>query len=158
MKLYIMRHGHSPSLLEAKVASDSDRPLSAKGQADARKAVKALLAKGGKPGLILHSPLRRAVETAKAAAEAAGIPPSSVEVYEPLSNVLGGPELFAQLEKRLAGVEEALLVGHQPQIGELAAYLAEGRFSFSPAGVAGLELKGSQAARLWSYNPEDLPG
>ena len=117
--------------------------------------VELLSRRGGRPSLILHSPLRRAEETAK---EAASVfkPAPPLERFLPLSNVIGGPELLALLRERLAQVEEALIVGHQPQLGELAALLAKSLFTISPGGLIALDLAREGAEVAWSRNPEEL--
>lgn len=154
MKLYVMRHGHSPTVQEAGVKSDVDRPLSDKGHADARSQAKRLLDKGARPGLILHSPLRRAVETAGEAASVLGV---EARAFEPLSNELGPDALAAQLAPVLAERGELLIVGHQPQVGELAAWLSAQAVDFKPAAVAAFELQDAPAPRkaalLWSAPP-----
>lgn len=157
MKLYILRHGHAPGLSEAKVASDAERPLSEVGRADVRSAVQEILRRGGRPSLILHSPLRRAADTAR---EAAAIlkPAEGTEMFPPLANELPGPLLWDRLRERCAKTSEVLAIGHQPQLGELAACLAGTSFAIKTAGLVALELEpgpnGSTMA-LWSRNPEE---
>jgi len=149
--LYLMRHGHSPTCAEARVKTDAMRPLSDKGRADARRAAEAVLKRGGRPALILHSPLLRAVQTAAAAAAALKAP---AEAFVPLDNTLPPQEVLDALRKRAAGVEEVLAVGHQPQIGELAALLTGRSFEFRPAGMVAVEC-GAEPRALWSLSPED---
>lgn len=150
-KLYLMRHGHSPTSAEAGVRTDALRPLSDKGRADARRVAEALLKRGGRPALILHSPLLRAVQTAAAAAAALKSP---VEAFVPLDNTLPPQEVLAALQKRADGVDEVLAVGHQPQIGELAALLTDQAFEFRPAGLVAVEL-GPRPRALWSLSAEE---
>ena len=153
MKLYLLRHGHAPSASEAGVATDFERPLSELGRADVRRSAERLLERGGRPRLILHSPLLRAVQTAALAKDVLG-PAQGAEAFGPLSNAAAAPELFAALQKRLSGVPETLLVGHQPQLGELAAFLANQVLELRPAGLIALEIKPEAgAAVLWTANP-----
>ena len=155
MKLYVMRHGHSPSTAESGVASDADRPLSVQGREDARAQARALTQSGGKPALILHSPLRRAVETAAEVSSTLG---ASARAFPPLSNQLGAEDLAQALAQPLAAAGELLIVGHQPQVGELSAWLVGRLLDFQPASLAALELDGSLSAGaarlLWTGNPE----
>lgn len=152
MKLFVMRHGHSPSVTEAGVATDAERPLSERGHRDAR--AQALRLKDAKPALILHSPLRRAVETAQEAAAALGV---EARPFEPLSNQLGPKELAEELAGPLARTGALLIVGHQPQVGELCAFLSNRLFDFKPAGIVALEtpaaLKQKSASWVWAENP-----
>lgn len=149
-----MRHGHSPTPAEAGVKTDALRPLSEQGRADARRMAEALLQRGGRPALILHSPLLRAVQTAAAASAALETPG---EAFAALDNTRPAQDVLAALEKRGAGVEEVLAVGHQPQIGELATLLTGETFEFRPAGLVAVEL-GPEPRALWSLNADEAGG
>ncbi|MBI3548370.1 MAG: histidine phosphatase family protein [Elusimicrobia bacterium] len=152
MIIYVMRHGHSPSVTEAGVLSDAERPLSDRGKADVRRMVRQLLEKGGSPSAVFTSPLTRAMETAAVAAEVLRLkdPP---RVYAPLSNQISGAELFLAFRKDFKGAQ-ALIVGHQPQVGDMISAVTAKRVDFKPAGIAAIDAKGaSQAGLLWSINP-----
>ncbi|HVE12784.1 MAG TPA: histidine phosphatase family protein [Elusimicrobiota bacterium] len=154
MKIYLMRHGHSPSALEAGVESDAERPLSKRGREDARRAARHLLARGARPALILVSPLLRARATAaEAAAELRPAPPE--RVFTPLDNRVSGAELLPLLLAE-ADAEEVLVVGHQPQLGDAVQSLLDREFHFQPAGVAALECSRGTARLLWAANPQDI--
>ena len=156
MKLYLLRHGHARSALEAGVSGDGERPLSEMGREDVRRMVRFLAEKGGRPVLILHSPLRRAAQTAAEAAEILK-PAQGLEAFGPLSNKISGEELCACLLRRAEGLAEVLAVGHQPQLGELAEHLSGTSFSLRPGGAICLEVAGDGAASLlWACNPEEL--
>lgn len=156
LKLYLLRHGHSPTAAEAGVDSDAERPLSERGRAGVRKTVGELLARGGKPALVLHSPLTRAAQTAEVA-EGLIHAPKGRRAFDPLANVLPPNELADALAPELDAARELLAVGHQPQLGELAALLSGQVFELKPGGLIALELGGSaRAAALWSCNPGDL--
>ncbi|MBI4349512.1 MAG: histidine phosphatase family protein [Elusimicrobia bacterium] len=152
MKFFVLRHGKSPSAAEAGVRHDAERPLGEQGREDVRAASREILAKGGAPALILHSPLRRAVQTA---AEAAGIlkPAGGVRAFEPLANQMTGEALFDHL-LRECGDQEFLAVGHQPQLGEMIAYVTGQVVELRPGGLVALSTddKG-KAVLLWSKNP-----
>ena len=152
--MYLMRHGHAPTTAEAGVKKDALRPLSPRGREDARRMAEELRRRGGKPALILHSPLTRAVQTA---AEAAAVlaPKKGVETFEILDNTRPAEEVARAIEERGAAVEEVLAVGHQPQLGEIAALLGRSLFAINPAGIVALETDPETRA-LWSLNPEDL--
>ncbi|OGR57411.1 MAG: phosphohistidine phosphatase SixA [Elusimicrobia bacterium GWA2_69_24] len=156
MKLYVLRHGKSPSSAEARVTSDFDRPLAAEGRDAVRKAASFLAAKGARPALILASPLVRAQQTA---VEAAGrlVPKPAVRTYPPLENQMSGMDLFRHLsEEELP--PEVILVGHQPQLGDLASYLTGKYFSLKPGGLIAVQTDGKgKAELLWSANPSDYP-
>ncbi len=152
-RLYLMRHGHALSTNEAGVAKDSLRPLSDAGRADARLMAREIVKRGGKPGLILHSPLRRAVETAGEAASV--LKPAGLEAFLPLDNTRPADEVRAELAERGAAVDEVLAVGHQPQVGEIAALLGDAIFEMSPATIVAVELE-PEPRVLWTARPEQL--
>ncbi|MBI4678622.1 MAG: histidine phosphatase family protein [Elusimicrobia bacterium] len=155
MKLYLLRHGHAVSALEAKVASDAQRPLSGQGLQDVGRMARFLADRGTAPAVILHSPLKRAAQSAAEAARAWPSPPPT-EPFEPLSNTLGPEDLLARFLERTAGLSEVLAVGHQPQLGEFAQFLTGASFGLRPGGVIALETGDGKARRLWAFNPEDL--
>lgn len=147
-----MRHGHALTPAEAGVKSDALRPLSDKGRRDARRMAEEILRRGGRPSLVLHSPLLRAVQTASIAALASS---AAGETLLLLDNTRPAPEALAALERRAAGVDELLAVGHQPQVGELAALLAGEAFEIRPAGVVAVEW--TPRPRLsWTLNVDEL--
>jgi phosphohistidine phosphatase len=151
-RLYLMRHGHSPSTQEAGVPKDALRPLSDQGRLDARFMAAELSRRGGSPLLILHSPLLRAVQTA---AEMAKVlkPASGVEVFAALDNTKPAEEVERALAARGASVDEVLAVGHQPQVGEIAALLGKTLFEMRPAAIVAIELYPSVRI-LWASSPE----
>lgn len=149
-RLYLMRHGHAPSTQEAGVAKDALRPLSERGRADARRAAAEIARRGGAPRLILHSPLLRAAQTA---AEAASELKAALEVFRPLDNTLPAEEAYAAVAERAADAEEVLAVGHQPQVGEIAALLGRALFDMPPAAVVAVEFA-PEPRVLWTLGPE----
>lgn len=153
MKLYVMRHGHSLGVAEAKVAGDAERPLSEKGREGVGRTMRGLIRRGGKPSLVLHSPLKRAAQTALAAAEL--LKPSTIELFRPLANILSAAELLVSLQQRCAGVSEALAIGHQPQVGELTLLLCGDIHEFLPGTLVAFELEGQAARFLWTCGPDD---
>ncbi len=156
MKLYLLRHGHALSASEAGVASDCERPLSRAGQDDVRKIVSHLASLGAKPVLILHSPFKRAIETAALAA-AVLKPARGTEAFFPLSNELPAGDLAAALQRRCDGLDEVVAVGHQPQMGELILALSRAIFNLRPGGTVTLEINPEGPATfLGGCNPEEL--
>lgn len=155
MKLYILRHGHAPSTAEARVATDAERPLSDRGRANAQKSADALAERGAKISLLLHSPLVRAAQTAAIAAKR--LQPPRDEVFQPLANELPADELLKRLSKPLSDAGELLIVGHQPQLGELAALLTGKILDLRPSGLIALDIPsdGAKASVLWTFHPED---
>ena len=153
-RLYLMRHGHSPSTTESGVAKDALRPLSEKGRAHTRLIAAELTRRGATPSLILHSPLIRAVQTA---AELAALlkPSGGSVVFAALDNTRPAEEVESAIAARAQGHLEVLCVGHQPQIGEVITLIGKALVEMRPATLVALEM--SAAPRiLWSLDPEQL--
>lgn len=71
MRLLVTRHGQTDWNVENKVCGRTDVSLTQEGQEQAKKM--AALARKHQPDLIISSPMKRALETAKAAAESCGV-------------------------------------------------------------------------------------
>ena len=117
-QLFILRHAEAAP---AHHGDDFERPLTARGQGDAR----ALGLRAGvrltAPALALVSPARRAVETFEAVAAAAGWRPETrfdSLLYE------GAPGVVCALLAAETVRAAVLVVGHNPTLGDLAALLA----------------------------------
>lgn len=151
-RLYLMRHAHAPSTAEAGVAHDALRPLSDRGREDARLMAAELARRGGAPSLILHSPLLRAAHTA---AEVAAVlkPASGSEPFAALDNTRPAEEVEREIAARASSVDEVLAVGHQPQLGEVAALLGKALFEMRPAAIVAFELS-PEPRVLWALSPE----
>jgi phosphohistidine phosphatase len=151
-RLYLMRHGHSPSPADAGVATDALRPLSERGRKDAAAMAAEILKRGGKPGLVLHSPLLRAVQTGAAVA---GVLKTEAVSFKPLDNSRPPQEVLEELRGRAGAVDDLVAVGHQPQLGEIAAVLTGDLFEIRPAGVVAVDMTGSPRL-LWAANADEL--
>lgn len=151
-RLYLMRHAHSPTTMEAGVAKDALRPLSDAGREDARWMAAELARLGCAPSLILHSPLLRAVQTA---AEAASVlkPAGGREAFAALDNTRPAEEVEREISERAAAVDEVLAIGHQPQIGEIVALLGQATFEMRPGTIVAFEFS-PEPRVLWAMSPE----
>ena len=127
MRLYILRHG--PAEDNAASGRDFDRALTAAGRDRVRHVARALQEADEAPHLILSSPLVRALQTAEivAAAIKLDVP---VEVRRELSP--GGDSRALVREQIDAEAKRVMLVGHEPDLSDLAAYLGGRPF---PAGL-----------------------
>ena len=130
MRIYLVRHAEAAS-----GEPDDLRPLTGAGRETARALGARLAAEGARPDAVLSSPLLRARETAAELARALGCEPEPDERLAPgataddVRDVVGG---------RGTAV---VVVGHQPDCGEIAAELRGGPApAFPPAGLAVLEL------------------
>ena len=149
-----MRHGESPGMLEANVQRDCDRPLSDKGRKDTRKSAARINEKGEAPALLLVSPVLRARQTAEEVAQVLKTPPKVVP-YGPLSNKIPGSEILKALIEDGHMEKTLLIVGHLPQMPELAYHMTGDSCSFPPSGVFAFEAKGVSARLLWSFTSFD---
>ncbi|MFZ0963181.1 MAG: phosphohistidine phosphatase SixA [Terriglobia bacterium] len=120
-ELYIMRHGIAAERTATTVMDDAKRPLTPEGKEKMGDIASGLIKAGFDADWIVSSPLVRAAETAEIVAEALSSKPplDSCEALRPG----GDPEaLIAFLAKR-ANRRRVLAVGHEPDLGELAARL-----------------------------------
>ena len=114
---------------------DELRRLSPEGREQARELGKRLAAEGVRPDAILTSPLLRARETSEALAAEIGAESESSEALAPGATAAG---VRAAVEGR---GETVLVVGHQPDCGQIAAELGDGAEPrFPPAGIVELQL------------------
>ena len=143
-ELVFMRHGHALSRQEAGFPSDQDRPLSPRGEREAFESAKLLLAAGFAPDRIISSPYLRACRTAEIAAGV--FPPAARETARAISD--GPAQALLDLAQGFySGSERVLIVGHQPLIGAVAAYLlGDDPFDLSPAGFVRLKCDGAPGA------------
>jgi phosphohistidine phosphatase len=113
--LVIMRHAKAAN---PDRTADVDRPLTARGHADATAAGPWLQRHGYEPGLVLCSPARRARETW----QALGVPSASV-LYDRRLYAATALELLDVVAEVKDEVRIVLLVGHNPALSDLSALL-----------------------------------
>jgi phosphohistidine phosphatase len=123
--IWFLRHGDAEHS-----SPDSDRKLTQKGERQSRDAGAALAALGVKPDLCLASPRVRARDAARLACE-----PLGIEVTED-ERLAGGR--FDALDLA-AGLDEVLLVGHEPDFSDTIAELTGGSVDMKKGGLAGVE-------------------
>jgi phosphohistidine phosphatase len=124
--LWLLRHGDA-----AEGSPDAERPLTEKGEEQARAAGRAMHALGVKLDACLASPRLRAMETARIACEPLGVQPQ----LEP--KLSGGP---FDAEALAAGLgDEVLLVGHDPDFSTAVHDLTGAQVRMKKGGLAGLQ-------------------
>jgi phosphohistidine phosphatase len=119
--LYVMRHGLAVSRGSVRFSDDARRPLVPEGKEKMREIGEGLKRMGFEVDWIVTSPLVRAVETAGIIGEslASSAPVDVCEAMQPG----GSPEdVIAFLAKRPSRTR-VLVVGHEPDLSELAARL-----------------------------------
>ena len=117
MKLYFLRHATAEDF----ASSDAERALTRDGEKEAAIAGGALRELGVKPAHIFTSPLLRAQQTARIAAQALGHT-GKVEVLDELLNEADTKTLVRALKSH-ADTGDILLVGHMPSLAEHVAVL-----------------------------------
>jgi phosphohistidine phosphatase len=123
--IWLLRHGDA-----ADGSPDAERPLTDKGERQARAAGAALKKLGASIDSCLSSPKVRAYDTARLACEAL-----DVEVQlEP--KLAGGP---IQAEELAAGLGNVLLVGHDPDFSMAVHALTGAQVRLKKGGLAGID-------------------
>jgi phosphohistidine phosphatase len=124
MKLYLFRHGIAADR-EDFAGEDAERPLTEEGTRKTRLAARGLRRLAPELDLILSSPLRRARQTAELLVEAyEGAPP--LECSDRLAEEGAHEALIRELRARRPVPRRLLLVGHEPNLSELAGLLLTG--------------------------------
>jgi phosphohistidine phosphatase len=157
--LYLVRHAIAADR-GSDYPDDSKRPLTSDGIARFRKEAKALAALDVGIDLIISSPLTRAKQTADILAQALSTKPS-VTVSDALAPAGTAAAVFQELAKHMRKGRIAL-VGHEPNIGELAARLINSRtpIEFKKGAICRVDFevfppKGSGQLR-WFVQPKIL--
>jgi phosphohistidine phosphatase len=124
MKIYLLRHGEAVDGTEAR-CKDSDRPLAAKGIQRTRQLAHTLGHLEISFDLILSSPLTRARETAEIIARSLKLEGHLIfsEHLTPSGDL---QRLIDQILIVRPPAENVLLVGHEPQLGNLISHLCVG--------------------------------
>jgi phosphohistidine phosphatase len=122
--LWLLRHAEA-----ADGSPDEERPLTDRGTRDAEAAGLALARLGTHLDVCLCSPRLRAVQTAQLACEPLGVPVT----VEP---ALGGEPFDVQ--QLTAGLEDVLLVGHDPSFTLTLHDLTGAQARMSKGGLAGI--------------------
>ena len=140
LELYLIRHGIAAERGE-QYADDSKRPLTSPGISKLKKEVRALEALGVAFDQIITSPLARARQTADVFSECMkGKPP--IAASDALAPAGTPAAVLQELGKHMRKARIAL-VGHEPNIGELAARLIGARtpLEFKKGGVCRIDFE-----------------
>jgi phosphohistidine phosphatase len=139
--LYLLRHASAAPA--AGSDSDLERPLDARGRAEAAQVAGLLCVRASFPELALCSPARRARETLDA------LQRERSELVVRLDDrlYLASPgEILARVQDLENELHSALVVGHNPGIAALARSLAGARDPFPTAFLAAIGLDGGDWA------------
>lgn len=146
MKLYLLRHADAEAIAE----TDSARPLSQKGRRQGARVARFCESHGLTRMRMLTSPARRAEQTADIVAAHLGL---EREIAPWLACGMRPAEAVRRLREH-ADEAAVLLVGHEPDLGSLAAFLlglpAGDRIAIRKASLTGMTVSALQegGARL----------
>jgi phosphohistidine phosphatase len=135
--LFIIRHADALALGERGITQDEDRPLSERGETQARVIGAGLRRRGVQLAHIVTSPLLRARQTAEEILRVWSPPLPEIHISPELAP--GGKRKKLARFLEVLGDGPAALVGHQPDLSELTAWLIGSRraqVDFAKAGVA----------------------
>jgi len=142
MKVYLVRHAVAFERDAAKWPDDAKRPLTPAGEKQFKRVARRLGALFKAPARVLSSPLARAWRTAELLDEHASWPKAvRCEALAPGGTPQAALDAMARAGN-LFGV-----VGHEPSLGELAAFLLSGQdarasFQFKKGGSCCIEFSG----------------
>jgi phosphohistidine phosphatase len=163
LELHLVRHAVAAER-GPDYPDDAERPLTAEGASKWRRAVEGLRELGVTLDLVLTSPLVRAHETAELLA--AGLKPKpKLAVVDALSPGRRTADVLAVIAKFAAqprGPSRLALVGHEPDLGELAARLlgAKGLVEFRKGAVCRIDIDrampGGPGVLRWFLSPRAL--
>lgn len=162
LEICLVRHADAVDADGREIPNDFQRPLSGKGETQAKLLGKALAAIGWKPGILLHSPLVRTTQTARLMAKGANKMDVSwqEESFGPLASGAGAGTILENLRKR-GDSGRVVLVGHMPEMAEVAAWLLGAEpaaVHFPKAGAmllsCPLGIQQGLARMEWFTNPE----
>lgn len=133
---YIMRHGIAVTRGSAGFSDDFKRPLTPEGKQKMRQITAGLKRAGFDVDWVVTSPLVRAVETAELVTEAlgSGVPMDFCDALRPG----GSAEALITFLAKHPNRKRVLVVGHEPDLGEMAARLVgagrHANFAFKKGG------------------------
>ena len=157
--LYLLRHADAGDPL-AWTGDDAERPLSKKGRRQARRLGRHLRDLGVRPDAILTSPKVPAAETAKIVGRAIGVKPST---DDRLAIDFGQGTLAALVATLPGAVQGVMLVGHDPDFSDAAAWLVGAPVALRKGALALIDLQDREAGAArgtlrWLLPPDAVAG
>ncbi len=159
--IYLVRHGIAG--IAPAGMSDNDRALTPDGKVKIRRMAAGLKRLGVAPDVVLSSPLRRAEQTAAVMTKTLARQ-LRVEIYPLLAPGHEAAEVLRGLRPHRAA-RELVMVGHQPDLGQLASYLLTRSSNlvalpFKKGGVAAIQVATipprASGVLMWFMTPKQL--
>jgi len=123
--LFLIRHADAVPLGEGGITADESRPLTKKGEEQASRLASGFRAKGIHLNVVLTSPLLRARQTAERMLQEWPKPAPDLRICQELAPGSKRRKLSRFLTE--LGFDRVALVGHQPDLGQYAAWLIGSR-------------------------------
>jgi phosphohistidine phosphatase len=121
MQVIIVRHAHAD--WPNHHGPDFERPLTARGLAEARETARAITDAGHRPTLLLASPACRTRQTAEILAEEFQLPQTAVRYVDSLYNA-SATTLESELRSAASPDHVVVLVAHNPGVSNLVRVLS----------------------------------
>ena len=149
MKVYFLRHGDADWPEWKK--PDDERPLTNSGKKEVRRVAKFLRQLDPKISVILSSPLPRALQTAKIAADQLDLKVTKEPALAKGFNAEKLRQIVDQPEKG-----SIMLVGHEPNFSEVISELTGGKVKLSKAGIALVDIldDAGEGELVWLIPPK----
>jgi phosphohistidine phosphatase len=158
IELYLVRHAIAAERSDD-IPDDSARPLTSRGVQRFRRVAAGLRALGVSVDVVLTSPLVRAKQTAELLADGLS-PHPPVQTVGSLAPGAGHAAFVEDLGRRAKGRTRIACVGHEPDLGLLAARLIGARrpLAFKKGGVCRIDLESAGGAGhlVWLAPPRLL--
>lgn len=163
MNLFLLRHGIAVERGTPGFENDALRPLTPKGRRQLRRVAVAVRTMELRFDVVLSSPLVRARQTAEVVAKELRLK-RRLKTAEELSPGGSAKKLVQKINLLKTVPENLLLVGHEPDLGELISLLVTGKtgagFALKKAGLAKLEIEsltvGQCATLAWLLTPGQM--
>ena len=155
-EIYLLRHADAVDS-GGWSGVDADRPLSSRGQADARRIAEFVRGIALAPDVVMSSPKRRARETAAIVADALHV---GLLIDDRLGAGFGLADLAAIVSRR--EMRRVVLVGHDPDLSSLVTTLIGGsRVAMRTGSLARVDIDSGPAPGVgtlrWLVTPDMLP-
>jgi phosphohistidine phosphatase len=163
MNIFILRHGIAVERGTPGFENDSQRPLTPKGKRQLRKTAGAMKKMNLRFDLILSSPFERAKQTAEIVAEELKLK-KRLKFSDELQSGGEQKRLIREVAELKPPPENALLVGHEPDLSRLISLLVSGgenmAIDFKKGGLCKLEVETlrscSSAKLIWLLTPKQM--
>ena len=124
---------HAKASREDPSLNDFDRPLNARGKKQAPWLGRRLKGSNVQPGVIISSPAKRAIATAKTLARGIQYPLEKI-ITEPAVYESGAPAILGVIKDIARDHDVAVVVGHNPALSDLMKYFSRHELDELPTG------------------------